>query len=120
MPFIAHFGEVAGWVPYIGVGGFDVLTTMYRSRSGTKSELAGGVLTWLTRHNCHNFLFQVFGEGIDILGTNFSCWKLIVYEMLRPKNILHADVLFAGRCFRELAGLSHLCPFSSTVLGPDL
>ena len=69
LPFIAHFGEVAGWVPYIGVGGFDVLTTMYRSRSGTKSELAGGVLTWLTRHNCHNFLFQVFGEGIDILGT---------------------------------------------------
>ena len=24
-----------------GVGGFDVMTTMYRSRSGTKSELAG-------------------------------------------------------------------------------
>lgn len=43
LPFIAHFGEVAGWVPYIGVSGFDVLTTMYRSRSGTKSELAGRV-----------------------------------------------------------------------------
>lgn len=43
LPFIAHFGEVSGWVPYIGVGGFDVLTTMYRSRSGTKSELAGEV-----------------------------------------------------------------------------
>ena len=44
LPFIAHFGEVAGWVPYIGVSGFDVLTTMYRSRSGTKSELAGRVM----------------------------------------------------------------------------
>jgi hypothetical protein len=62
LPFIAHFGEVAGWVPYIGVGGFDVFTTMYRSRSGTKSELAGGVLS-----TCHNFLLQVFDEEIDIL-----------------------------------------------------
>lgn len=41
LEFIAHFGEVAGWVPYIGVGGFEVFTTMYRSRSGSKSELAG-------------------------------------------------------------------------------
>ncbi|CAJ1453554.1 unnamed protein product, partial [Effrenium voratum] len=41
LPFIAHFGEATGWVPYIGVSGFDVFTTMYRSRSGTKSELAG-------------------------------------------------------------------------------
>lgn len=41
LQFIASFGEVAGWVPYVGVGGFEVFTTMYRSRSGTKSELAG-------------------------------------------------------------------------------
>ncbi|CAK9043563.1 unnamed protein product [Durusdinium trenchii] len=60
LPFIAHFGEVSGWVPYIGVGGFDVLTTMYRSRSGTKSELAGEALG-LTCDDCHfSYIWPAF------------------------------------------------------------
>eukprot|EP00929_Paragymnodinium_shiwhaense_P035755 TRINITY_DN19275_c0_g1_i1.p1 TRINITY_DN19275_c0_g1~~TRINITY_DN19275_c0_g1_i1.p1 ORF type:complete len:1537 (+),score=317.56 TRINITY_DN19275_c0_g1_i1:102-4712(+) len=41
LEFVAHFGEVSGWVPYVGAGGFEVHTTMFRSRTGTRSELAG-------------------------------------------------------------------------------
>ncbi|CAE7687159.1 fcsB, partial [Symbiodinium necroappetens] len=90
LPFIANFGEVAGWVPYVGVGGFDVMTTMYRSRSGTKSELAGVSVSLRGLAMCAHQIRQALGLRND--DRHFSyIWPAFTAERV----VLHA-VLAAG------------------------
>lgn len=99
LPFIAHFGEVAGWVPYIGVGGFDVLTTMYRSRSGTKSELAGVSVNLRGLAICAHSVRQSLGLTCD--DRHFSyIWPAFTAERL----MLHA-VLAAGGAIGFFGGV---------------
>eukprot|EP00931_Biecheleriopsis_adriatica_P100943 TRINITY_DN76177_c0_g1_i1.p1 TRINITY_DN76177_c0_g1~~TRINITY_DN76177_c0_g1_i1.p1 ORF type:complete len:1450 (-),score=292.96 TRINITY_DN76177_c0_g1_i1:121-4470(-) len=90
LQFIAHLGEVAGWVPYVGVSGFDVFTTMYRSRSGTKSELAGVSVSLRGLALSADSLRQALGLRSDDRHFSYA-WPAFAAERV----MLHA-VLAAG------------------------
>ena len=88
-----------GWVPYIGVGGFDVLTTMYRSRSGTKSELAGVSVSLRGLALCAHSVRSALGLSCD--DRHFSyIWPAFTAERL----MLHA-VLAAGGAVGFFGGI---------------
>ena len=86
-------------MPYIGVGGFDVLTTMYRSRSGTKSELAGVSVSLRGLALCAHSVRQSLGLTCD--DRHFSyIWPAFTAERL----MLHA-VLAAGGAIGFFGGV---------------
>jgi len=91
LEFVAQLGEVEGWVPCLGVGGWEVFTTMYRSRSGTRSELAGVSVSLQGLTVAAHSVAEALGFNCNDVHFSYS-WPAFAAERV----VLHAMLASGG------------------------
>jgi len=94
LEFVAHYGEAAGWVPCVGFGAWEVMTTMYRSRTGSigsKGALEPVSVTLLDVRNTAYHLAEALTLNCEDVHFSYA-WPAFAAERV----MLHAVLASGG------------------------